>query len=126
MSRCRRLHPGKNLHQGRFARAVFAEQRGDLAPMDVEVHALQRMHAAVRLDDVPCRQQHFAGRGLSLVGLVRGAHFTSSFTGVTSQPFGLINWKTPTTEMVLPVSLAVSTFDKTAFFIAVLIAYPAF
>ena len=34
------------------------------------------------------------------------AHLTSSLTGVTSQLFGLISLKAPTTAMVLPVKVA--------------------
>ena len=40
-------HARQDLHQRRFARAVLAEQGGDLAAMDVEVHALQRVDIAV-------------------------------------------------------------------------------
>ena len=40
-ARGRRHDAGQNLHQRRLAGAVLSEQRGHLAAMDVEVHALQ-------------------------------------------------------------------------------------
>ena len=42
----------ENLDQSGFASAVFAEQRNDLAAIDVEAHALERLRAAERLGDI--------------------------------------------------------------------------
>nr|GEX37623.1 hypothetical protein [Tanacetum cinerariifolium] len=46
------LDAGKDLHQRRFARAVFAEQRVYLATLDLQVDRLERLHAGVAFTDV--------------------------------------------------------------------------
>ena len=48
-----RKDPGKQVHQRRFARAVLAEQRMDLACFQVEIDAAQRLDAAEALH-CPC------------------------------------------------------------------------
>ena len=47
----------QDLHQGRFARAVFARQRDDLARTHLEVDTLQRHHAGESLGD-PLHFEH--------------------------------------------------------------------
>ena len=42
-----------DVHQGGFAGAVFAQQRVDLAPADVQVHAVIRPQLSEGLDDPP-------------------------------------------------------------------------
>ena len=96
--------PDEDLHQRRFAGAVLAEQRRDLAAMDVEVHALERMDAAVGLGDV-ARGEHDPSRSSAAGGRRPSLIWTSTSTGVTSQFFGLTSVKAPTTEMVLPLSV---------------------
>ncbi len=54
---------GQDLHQRRLAGAVLAEQRGDLAAPDVEVHALQGMDTAVGFRHVAGREHDVAGCG---------------------------------------------------------------
>ena len=78
---------GQDLHQGRLAGAVLAEQRRHLAAVDVEVDALQRMDAAVDLGDVARGENDLAriGRRRRDVG-----HLTATLTGVMSQFFGLM------------------------------------
>ena len=65
---CRLDHAGENLHQRRLAGAILSEQRGDLAAMDVEIDALERVNAAVRLGDI-ARREHdvVAGAGIRLL-----------------------------------------------------------
>jgi len=48
----RLIDAAQNLHQRRFARAVFAEQRVNLAARDVQMNALQRLHAGKTFADV--------------------------------------------------------------------------
>ena len=45
----RRDNPGEDVHQGRLAGAVLAQQRMDLAGIQVEIDAAQRVHAAEAL-----------------------------------------------------------------------------
>src|SRR5699024_5754053 len=68
---CRSLHPGKNLHQRRLARAVLADQHIDRAGMNIEIHVLQGNRAGQGLGD---------GAGAEDEG-THGA--TSRLTGVT-------------------------------------------
>jgi hypothetical protein len=42
----------ENLDQGGFSSAVLAEKRDDLAAIDVEAHALERLRAPERLGDI--------------------------------------------------------------------------
>ena len=44
--------PGHNLDQGRFAGAVFAEQRADFALVEREIDILERLDAAISLGDM--------------------------------------------------------------------------
>ena len=44
---CRSHHAGQYLHQRRLARAILSEQGRDLAAMNVEVDAFERMNTAV-------------------------------------------------------------------------------
>jgi hypothetical protein len=113
---------GENLHQRRFAGAVFSEQRRHLTPVNVEVDAFQSLDAAVGLRDVSRGKHHFAS-----VGVLREdvTHLTSSFTGVIIQFFGLMSRKTPTRSIDLPERFATSIGSSTAFFIARLIPEPA-
>ena len=46
----RREHAGEDVHERRLAGAVLAEQRVDLAALEVEIDAAQRLHAAEALD----------------------------------------------------------------------------
>ena len=121
--RRRRDHTRQNLHQRGLAGAILSEQGRDLAAADVEVHAFEGMRAAVNLRDVARREHDIGGRRLDLR---RSRHFTSSLTGVMSQLSAVSNLKAPMTETVFPVSLAVSTFDRTRFFVSLFRADPAF
>ena len=100
-----------------------AEQRGDLAAVDIEVDALEGVDVAVQFGDVAGRQHRIVGPG---PGIERRAHWTSSFTGVTTQLFASVSWKAPTTEVVLPDSLLASILDRTCFFISLFRADAAF
>ena len=51
----------EDLDEGRFAGAVFAEQRDDLAAREFEADALEGLRAAERLDD-GVETQRAAGR----------------------------------------------------------------
>jgi hypothetical protein len=67
----RRDHTGQDLHQRRLAGAVLAEQRGDLAAMDIEIDALERVDAAIRHDDVARRKHGVVTREvLSAAGFI--------------------------------------------------------
>ena len=90
---------------------VSAVERRDLAAMDVEIHALEGMDAAIGFCNIAGRENGFT---LS-AGLVGLAHLTSSLTGVTIQFFGLTSLKTPTTVMVLPLSWVGSRPARTCF-----------
>ena len=70
------IDAGHDLDQRRFARAVLAEQRVDLARADVERNARERAHAGKRFLDLAHLEQRSgpAGRGLSLQ---RRAHAAS-------------------------------------------------
>ncbi|MNQ62278.1 hypothetical protein D3C85_766180 [compost metagenome] len=117
-----RDHAREDLHQRGLAGAVFTEQRRDLSAVDVEVHALERLHAAVRLGDVP-RRQH--DRAVGMTGDASGAHCTPSRTGVTSQLDGLMSWNTPTTSTFLPVSASRSSVPSTCALTSLFSAEPA-
>ena len=45
LARIMRDHAGEDVHQRRFAGAVLAEQRMDLAGPDIEIDVVQRAHA---------------------------------------------------------------------------------
>src|SRR5699024_9482857 len=117
------LHAGEDLHQGGFAGAVLAEQRRHLAPVDGEVDPLQRLGAAVVLDDVPRLQDHVVVR--ARCGAARGVHWTSRETGVTSHPSGLMAVNAPVTVTVSPERFSTSMGSMTCFFISSLRAVPA-
>ena len=53
----RLVDAAQNLDQGRFARAVFAEQSDDFASADIKADPLQRLSAAERFRDVVEAQQ---------------------------------------------------------------------
>ena len=58
----RRLEPDPRLHQGRLARAVRSDERGDAPDRDVEGGAVQRADTtAVPLGDRPCDERRDAG-----------------------------------------------------------------
>ncbi len=50
-------HARENVHQCRLAGAILAEQRMDLAPLEVEIDAAQRLRAAEALDDAAHGEQ---------------------------------------------------------------------
>ena len=62
----RDMHAVEDFHERRFARAVLADQRMDLAGMDREIDAAQRLHAAEILDDPADRQDGAAVAHLPL------------------------------------------------------------
>src|SRR5690606_9803400 len=118
-----RLHDaGEDLHQRRLARAILAEQGRYLPAADVEIDALQRLNTAVGFGNVASRQNDVAPDFLLAL---RAAHRTVTFTGVTSQFFGLISRNAPKISSVLPERFAVSISSSTAFFIARLMPEPA-
>ena len=125
LARGRLNHARQDLHQRRFARAVFAEKRRHLPAMNVEVHALQRLNRAIGLRHIARGQNDLARIGPGGGGVGQGGHFTSIRTGVIIQFFGLIRRKAPTTSTVLPVSATVSSPSRIAFFIARLMPEPA-
>ena len=53
---------GEDVHQGRFAGAVLAEQRMNFAALEIEVDAAQGLHAAKALDDAAHRQKRGGDR----------------------------------------------------------------
>ena len=55
--------PGQNVHQRRFASAVLAEKRVNLAAAQIEVHATERLDAAEALDDALHHEQRGRGFG---------------------------------------------------------------
>ena len=59
----RRVHAGEHLDQRRLARAVVADERDDLAGMDVEVDVGQRRDGAEVLADAAQAEDQLAGGG---------------------------------------------------------------
>ena len=57
LARVRVLRTGKDFHERRFARAVFADEGVDFAGADVKAHVSQRHARAEALDDVVHRKQ---------------------------------------------------------------------
>src|SRR5262249_28785424 len=53
--------PGKNVHQGRLAGAILAEQRMDFAAAEIEVDAANRLDAAETFDDALHGEQRRRG-----------------------------------------------------------------
>src|SRR5262245_41938250 len=45
------IDAAQHFHQGRLARAVFADERVDLAGLDLEIDVAQRLHAGKALAD---------------------------------------------------------------------------
>ncbi len=58
-----RIVAARDIDEGRFARAVGAEQPEDLAAPQFEIDAAQRLHALEGLAHAPGAQQHLAGAG---------------------------------------------------------------
>ncbi len=63
----RRIDAGDDFHQRRFAGAVFAHQRMDMAALETELHVVEREHAGKGFADVLDLEQIFgAGDGAAV------------------------------------------------------------
>src|SRR6185295_4227502 len=83
-SRVGRDDPAEDLEQRRLARAVGADQRVDLAGLDVEAHAAHRVDAAVGLRDAAEREHYLGAPYLSAQVFLKAARL--SFVTSSSLP----------------------------------------
>src|SRR3546814_8772093 len=97
-ARARLFDPGDDLHQRRFARAIFADQHVDRARVHLEIHAVERLHAGVEFRHALSAE---ARRGL---GHGTGWIVTGVTTGGTS-PSGR---QAPITAVPAPGAMALA------------------
>jgi hypothetical protein len=73
-----RHDPGEDLHQRRLAGAVLADDGVDRAARDVQVHAVERLHAAEALREAADADGEWGGRARGPVLQTRGILATST------------------------------------------------